>query len=103
MRCSVKTQNDGMGWGEGGRFKKEGDICILMADSHCWVAEANIIYCRAIILHLKMHFKKEKEEKKSITNISVKFRSIWRLNNILLKNHELKEKSKAKLEIFISK
>lgn len=50
-----------------------------------------------------MNFKKEKEEKKSITKISVKFPSIWRLNNILLKIHELKKKSKAKLEVFRSK
>ena len=27
----------------GGRFKVDGDICILMADSHCCTAETNTI------------------------------------------------------------
>ena len=41
------------GMGGGGReAQEEGDICMLMADSHCCTAETNSIF-KAIILQLK--------------------------------------------------
>ena len=46
--------------GKGGEREGQegGDICILMADSHCYMA-GSIQHCKAIILQLKINFKKE--------------------------------------------
>ena len=30
-----------VGWGEGREAQEEGNICIIMADSHCWLSETN--------------------------------------------------------------
>ena len=46
-----------MGWGV--RFRREGTICVLVADSHCCMAEASP-YCKAIIFQL---LKKKKNPK----------------------------------------
>ena len=37
--CSVMTWKAGLGGGEGG--EGAGDVCIIMADMHCCVAETN--------------------------------------------------------------
>ena len=38
-QCSVMTQRGGMGSGK--EVEEEGDICTLMAGSHCCIAETN--------------------------------------------------------------
>ena len=35
------SKGDALAWEEGGRFKRERDICIPMADSCCCMAETN--------------------------------------------------------------
>ena len=44
----------GVGW----EVQEGANICILMADLHCCMAEHN---CKAIKLQLKIHFKKVKK------------------------------------------
>ena len=41
-QCSVTTLRGRLGWGgSGGEVQETGDICILMADSPCGMAETN--------------------------------------------------------------
>ena len=47
----------GVGW----EVQEEVNICILMADSHCCMAEQH--FCKAIKLQLKVHFLKNVENK----------------------------------------
>ena len=50
---------DNLGDKRGGRERQEGgDICVLVADAHCYMAES-IQHCKAIILQLKINLKKE--------------------------------------------
>jgi len=37
---SVMTR---MGWGEGREAREGGDVCVIMADLHCYLAETNTI------------------------------------------------------------
>ena len=55
-----------MGWGK--EVQKGMDICMFMADSHCWIAETNITFGKAIILPLKVHLKERKAEKENATH-----------------------------------
>ena len=48
----------GVGW----EVQEEVNICILMADSHCFMAEQH--FCKAIKLQLKVHFLKKCKKKK---------------------------------------
>jgi len=50
-----------VGWSGGGReVQEEGNICILLADSCCCMAETQ--YCKAMILQLKMNLKNKNIE-----------------------------------------
>ena len=50
-----------MGWEVGGRFKKEGTHAYLWL-IHVDVWQKSTQYCKAIILQLKINFKKGKEQ-----------------------------------------
>ena len=59
-----------MGWGMGGRFKREGTyVCLWLI--HVVVGQKPTQYCKAIILHLKISFKNSKL-KSNIIIISIK-------------------------------
>ena len=44
----------GMGCGEGREASEGGDICMIIADSSCCMAETNQHHCKAIFLQLKI-------------------------------------------------
>ena len=65
MLCDNLGRWDGVG---GGREVQEGgDICILMVDSHSYMAETTQ-HCKAIIFQLKINFKKYKNYRDVLQN-----------------------------------
>ena len=57
-QCPVITQKGGMGWEVRGRFKKERTYVYLWL-IHVDVWQKPTRYCKAVVLKLKINFKKE--------------------------------------------
>ena len=64
VRCSVTTSRGSMWWEVTGRFKKEGTYMYLWL-IHVGVWQKPTQYCKAIILQLKINFKKARRKHSS--------------------------------------
>ena len=76
----------GLGWEMGGRLRREG-TCVYPWLIHIDVWQKPTLYCKAIILHLKINLKIAQEKKKTV-NTHLTSRRISKTIKEILKREE---------------